>query len=356
MLTLVLSLGGLLHGLFDLVVGCALLDAAGQVDDGDIAGRHTHGHARKLAVQAWDDLADCLGRAGRGRDDVLGSRTATAPILAGWAVDGLLGRSVGVDGGHQTLDEPVLVVDDLGEWCEAVGRAGGVGDDLDLGLVLLVVHAHDEHWCIGGGSRDDHLLRAALQVSLGLIGGGEDTSGLDDIFGAGLAPRDVGWFSLHVEADFLAIHYEVLAVDFDVALEDAVLGVVSEHVCLDIAIGVSGAHGCVFYRKWSCIVCSRPYRGRTHGVVWLNEGVVASNNFDVTMLDPILNQLCAGSVHVSMTYALRKTIRPIRPKPLIPTYTTESEPSTPISSMPEALTLTDMVAGCGGKLSYLLQY
>jgi hypothetical protein len=94
--------------------------------------------------------------------------------------------------------------------------------------------------------------------------------------------------------------------------------------------------------------------GATYGVVWLNEGVVASNNFDVAMLDPIPGQPCTVLFHVPMTYALRKTIRPIRPKPLIPTYTTESESSTLISSMPEALTLTDIVAG--GRLSYLLKH
>ena len=249
MFTLVLSVRGLLHGLLDLVVGCSLLDAAGQVDDRDVAGRHTHGHTRELAIQAWDDLADRLGRTGRGWDDVLGGCTATTPILAGWAVDGLLRGGVGVDGGHQTLNQPVLVVDDLGEWCETVGGARGVGDDLDLGLVLLVVHAHDEHRCIGGWGGDDDLLRAALQVCLGLVGGGEDAGGFDDVLGAGLAPWDVGWVLLHVEADLLAVHDEVLAVDFDVALEDAVLGVVSEHVRLDTAIGVSGAHGCISRRK-----------------------------------------------------------------------------------------------------------
>ena len=84
----------------------------------------------------------------------------------------------------------------------------------------------------------------------------------------------------------------------------------------------------------------------THGVVWLNEGVVASNNFDVAVLDPKPSQMCTVVSHVPITYALRKTIRPIRPKPLIPTYTTESGSFMLISSTPEALTLTDIVA-CG---------
>ena len=39
-------------------------------------------------------------------------------------------------------------------------------DDLEGVLVLLVVHAHDEHGSISTGSRDDDSLGAALQVSL----------------------------------------------------------------------------------------------------------------------------------------------------------------------------------------------
>ncbi len=234
MLTLVLALSGLLHGLLDILVRSTLLETAGQVNNRDVAGWHTHGHAGELAVQAWDDLADSLGRTGGGGNDILGGRAATAPILARWAVHSLLRGGVGVDGGHETLDQTVLVVDDLGERGEAVGSAGRVGDDGDVGFVLLVVHAHDEHRCVGGWGGDDDLLRAALQVCGGLLGGGEDTGGLDDVLGAGLGPGDVGWVLLHVEAHRLAGDLEVLALDLDLALEVAVLRVVLQHVLLGI--------------------------------------------------------------------------------------------------------------------------
>merc|ERR1711977_440034 len=249
-----LALGGLLQGLLDLLVAGTLLDAAGQVNDGDVLGRHTHGHASQLAVQARDDLADGLSGTGGRWDDVGGSSAATAPVLARWAVDGLLGGGVGVNGSHETLDHVVLVVDDLGERGQAVGGAGGVGDDGDVALVAGVVDTHDEHGGVSGRSGDDDLLGAALQVSLSLLGGGEDTGGLDDVLGAGLGPRDGGRVLLHVEADLLAVDDQVLAVNLDGALEDAVGGVVLEHV---------------------------------GGVVRLNERVVAGNDVNVRVLDGI---------------------------------------------------------------------
>ena len=44
------------------------------------------------------------------------------------AVDGLLSRSGGVDGSHQTFDNAEVVVNDLGKRGEAVGRAGCIRD------------------------------------------------------------------------------------------------------------------------------------------------------------------------------------------------------------------------------------
>ena len=138
-----------------------------------------------------------------------------------------------MDGGHETLDHGELAVDDLGERSQAVGCARGVGDDWDVGLVLLVVDAHDEHWCIGGWGRDDDLLCASLDVGRCLVGGGEDTGGLDNVLDAGLAPRNGSWVLLHVELNLLAVDDEALrAINLDLAIEDSVGRVVLQHVCL----------------------------------------------------------------------------------------------------------------------------
>lgn len=230
--TLEFTLRGLLDGLLDVIVGSSLLESAGQVDNGDVGGGDTHGHASKLAIEGWDDLADGLGGTGAAGNDVLSSSSASTPVLGGGTIDGLLGSSVGVDGGHETLNDTELVVDDLGERSQAVGGTGGIGDDLDLGVVGLLVDTHDVHGSISGRSRDDDLLGTTLQVSLGLLGGGEDTGGLDDVVSTSLGPWDVGGVSLLVEADGLAIDLQTILGGLDVALELTVGRVIFEHVGL----------------------------------------------------------------------------------------------------------------------------
>jgi hypothetical protein len=239
------GLGGLLDDGLDLLVVGALLDADGKIDNGDVGSWDTHGHAGKLAVQDGDNLSDGLSGTGGGWDDVLGRSAASTPVLGGWAVNGLLGGGVGVDGGHEALNDSEVVVDDLGERCQAVGGARGVGDDVEVGLVGLLVDTHDEHGGIGGWGRDDNLLGATLQVSGGLLGGGENTGGLDDVVGTSLGPWDGGWVPLGVETDGLAVDDQVLTIDLDVTLELAVGGIILEHVCLEAA-------GLV---RYSCLLC-----------------------------------------------------------------------------------------------------
>lgn len=109
-------------------------------------------YLRELAVERRNNLADGLGGpSGRG-DDVGRSATASTPVLGRGPVDTsreisgsgniqqriysrLLGGGGGMNGGHQTLDDTELVVNDLGERSKAIGRAGGVGD------LIIVVHA-----------------------------------------------------------------------------------------------------------------------------------------------------------------------------------------------------------------------
>lgn len=61
------------------------------------------------------------------------------------------GRTGGVDGGHESLNDGELVVEDLGEGSKAVGGARGVGDDGVGGVVLVEVDTcsmrEDENQC-----------------------------------------------------------------------------------------------------------------------------------------------------------------------------------------------------------------
>jgi len=252
--TLELALSSSLNGLLDLIVGSTLLDAASQVNNGDVLGGNTQRHAGKLAVKLRDDLADSLGSAGAARDDVGSSGTATSPVLGGGAIYCLLGSSVGVNSGHETLDDGILVVDDLGERSQAVGGARSIGDNIGLAIVGLLVYAHDVHRGISRRGRDDDLLSTTDQVSLGLLGGGEDTGGLDDIFSTSFLPGDSGGVALCVEFDLVAVDNEVVALNGDGTVEETVGGVVLEHVL---------------------------------GILGLNERVVDSNDLDFRVLDSV---------------------------------------------------------------------
>lgn len=232
LLTLKGTIGSSLDGGLDVVVGSRLLNADSQVHNGDVGGRNTHGHAGELAVKLGDDLTNGLsGTGGRG-DDVLGSSTASTPVLGGGTIDGLLGSSVGVDGGHETLDDGEVVVDDLGQGSQAVGGARGVGDNVGAAVVGLLIDTHHVHGSIGRGGGDDDLLGTALQVGRGLLGGGEDTGRLDDVGGTGLAPGDGGGVTLGVELDLLAVDDQAVSLGDDLTLEVAVGGIILEHVGL----------------------------------------------------------------------------------------------------------------------------
>src|SRR5690606_24404854 len=171
------GLGGLLHGGLDLGEGGFLLGANGEVNDGDGRGGNAEGHAGELALDLGEHERGGLGGAGRGRDDVDGGAAATLPVLLGGTVHGLLGRGVGVDGGHETLDHAEAFLEEHGDdRREAVRGAGGVGDDAVLGEVeLVVVDAEDDGDVLAlGRGGDDDLLGAGGDVTLGLLGLGEE--------------------------------------------------------------------------------------------------------------------------------------------------------------------------------------
>ena len=87
---------------------------ADQIHNGHIGGGHVEGHASELPIELRDDLAHGLGSASRNRDDILGSPLAIMPLLPGGAIHGLLGGSDGMDGGHESLHDAKVVMNDLG--------------------------------------------------------------------------------------------------------------------------------------------------------------------------------------------------------------------------------------------------
>ena len=192
------------------------------------------------------DLADSLGSAGGGGDDVVVDGTGAAQILLlGEAVHDGLGGGGGVHGGHEALDNAEVVVDDLGDGGQAVGGAGGVGDELHVGGVLVEVDAADEHRGIvlrGAGHHDD--LGAGVDVSLGLGLIQIHAGALQNVLDAQLAPGDQGRVAVALvgeDLDDLAVDGDgaVLIVADDFAVEAPVHGIVL-HAVGDVGGGIAG--------------------------------------------------------------------------------------------------------------------
>ena len=266
-----------------MVIGDSLLKTASKINYRDIGCRYTHRHAGKLAIQGWNDLSDGLGSTSAARNDVLSSGASSSPIFGGWTIDGFLSSSVGMNGGHETLNDGEVVVDDLGKRGEAVGRARSVRDDLNIRLVGFLIHAHDEHGGIGGRCGYNDFLRSSFQVGLGFLGCGENAGRLDDIVCSSLGPGDVGRVFLSVEFDFLAIDNEVAALDFNRALKATMLRVVFEHVCLEVARQALETNG-MLHGDEGAEVCGQD---GSYRVVWLNERIIDCDDLHVTMLNAI---------------------------------------------------------------------
>ena len=131
---------------------------------------------------------------------------------------------------ERTLNDSIVIIDDLGKRSQAVGGTGGVGDHREALVVFVVVYSHNKHWGVGGGGGDDDLLSAALSVGQGLVLGGEHAGRLHDVLSAGAGPVDRGRVTLVEDGDLHSVDVEELAVLLDLALELSVGGVILEHV------------------------------------------------------------------------------------------------------------------------------
>src|SRR3546814_139339 len=100
-----------------------------------------------------------------------------------------------------------------------------------LAVVAFVVDPKDEHRrVVLGRRRQDHLLRARVEVLLRGFLGQEQAGRLDHHVHARLVPLQVGRVALLGQADLPAVDDDVAAVDLHLALEAAVHGVVLQHV------------------------------------------------------------------------------------------------------------------------------
>ena len=209
-----------------------------QVDHRNGAGWDAVGHAVELAVEVGEDESDGLGGASGRRDDVHRSGAGAAEV----AMDGIEDRlvvGVGVDRGHDPALDADGVVEHLGHRCEAVGGAGGVGDDVVRGRVVSVVvdAEHDGQVFVLGRGGDDDLGGTVVQVSAGPVGVGEDAGGFDDDFDAVVAPGNLSGVALGDHGDALTVDHEVAVDDINLARVAAVVGVVLEEMGVGVGVG-----------------------------------------------------------------------------------------------------------------------
>uniref|UniRef100_A0A8C0S2R0 Uncharacterized protein n=3 Tax=Canis lupus familiaris TaxID=9615 RepID=A0A8C0S2R0_CANLF len=123
-----------------------------------------------------------------------------------------------------------VVMDDFGQRSQAVGDAGGIADNLEGVVILLMVHAHHKHGGISRRSRDDDPLGPALQGIPSLLHGGEDPSGLHKILSTSITPFDIGGILLLEDGDGLPIDDKFPILSLDCAMEFAVGRIILEHV------------------------------------------------------------------------------------------------------------------------------
>ena len=231
------GLGSLFQDLVDFLDRGVAGGDERQVDQRDVDGRHAHGKAVQLAVQLGQHQTDRSGSAGLGRDHGVGSRTGTTQIGV-IDVGQHLVVGVGVDGGHQAVEQADFFMQRLDQRSQAVGGARGVGDDGVRSLQHALVDAIDDggvHILAAGGG-DDDLLGTTGQVGAGLFLGGEQAGALQHHVHVQILPGQFAGITLGQHLDLVAIDDQVIALDLDVTVELAMGGVVLGQVCIGFGL------------------------------------------------------------------------------------------------------------------------
>mmetsp|Transcript_23716 Transcript_23716/g.49935 ORF Transcript_23716/g.49935 Transcript_23716/m.49935 type:complete len:222 (+) Transcript_23716:533-1198(+) len=133
--------------------------------------------------------------------------------------------------GHETFLQSKFIVDDLGKWCQTIGGARGIGDNIHAGFILFLVDSHDKHRGISGRSRDDDLLGTSSHVGRSSFGRSEGSSGFNNIVNTSITPSNLGGIQFFEDADGLPVNFNVVIVDtVDGSRVSSVCGIVLEHV------------------------------------------------------------------------------------------------------------------------------
>ena len=199
-------------------------------------GPQRKGDLRRARAGAQNIVPNSTGAVG---DDVLCASTSTAQIaLALRTIQDHLVAGVSMNSGHDAGNDGVGLVQGVSHGSQAVGGAGSSGDDLILsGQGLLVDGVDDGLQVVAGGSRDDDLAGASLNVSLGLSLAGVEAGALQNDIDAQLAPRAILGILNGIDGDLLAVDDDVILASLngvlvlaDLAQERALSSVVLQQV------------------------------------------------------------------------------------------------------------------------------
>lgn len=130
----------------------------------------------------------------------------------------------------RTFHNTKFIVDDLGQWREAIGSARSIGQD-GLSSVRCMIDTHNKH----GGiilrwSRNDHTLGTSFQVKFRLFLGGKDSGTFADRVDSRRCPRDTGGVLFRKELNRFGSHHQGTVLVGDFGCELAVHRVVLQEV------------------------------------------------------------------------------------------------------------------------------
>ena len=245
---------GILECLVDLLDGCWLLEHSGEVGNRTIRNWYTQCSTVEVAVQAWDDLADCTGSPGRGWDDVDRGGASTTHVFVR-CVDNVLIAGVTVRCGHKAVNDSELVIEDLNHRRKAVGRARCVRHHVvTIWVVEVIVDAEHEGGITSCRRGDENLLGASCAVHTSCLFRVEDAGRFDDDVDVEFGPRKFRWVALGEEQDAVVVDAQLLVVRGNFPFESAVDAVMTKQRfhrldvakvvdCNEVDIGASGLCG-----------------------------------------------------------------------------------------------------------------
>ena len=123
-----------------------------------------------------------------------------------------------MDGGHESLHDAEVVMNDPGQGGRAAGGAGGSPTILRVLSRFSWFTPITNTGGIGRRRRDDDPLGATLQVSPSLLHGSEDPRGPHHVLSTSITPLEVGGISLLEDADGLPVDDELPVLRLDCAV------------------------------------------------------------------------------------------------------------------------------------------